>query len=957
MALRGGARRPGASDKNPNAASGFPNLPTCRKARALFHPGLPCPWRKTIAKSTTDQPSLVSQPEERCADKTGGFGRLLADELLPFVVRPGQYLGNEWGAARRPWQGALVRLALAFPDIYELGMSNFGQRILYQIVNNIPEFLCDRAYAPQEDMEELLRRKGIPLWGWESRRPIADFDLLGFSLQYELTYTNVLNMLELAGIPLLAEERKSVFPLVFGGGPSAVNPEPMAMFLDFFIIGDGEEAVPAVMRVVRAFKERQGREGGDRQDLLAELAASVPGVYVPRFYEHVAGSPVVRPTGNLPERVIRQVCPLNDENQPTGSLVPYLSLVHDRQVLEVRRGCDRGCRFCQPGYTFLPVRERSADDLVRLSKEALDKSGHNEYSMLSLCVSDYTALTEATRALNLEHRERRASMSFPSQRADRMNFDIAEELKTVRKSGITLAPEAGSERLRKVINKGLNHEQIISAITTAYQSGWTSVKLYFMLGLPTERDEDLKGIVDILKEGTEKCRALKRADPGRYRRLIEFTCTLSNFVPKPFTPFQWFGQIAPCETSRRQNVLRSYLKESGLRNVTLNFTDPFVSLLEAVISRGDRQVGALIATAFRLGAKFDAWEEKLNREVWLEASRQCGLDLEEMACRDRPVGSRQPWDIVHAGLMDWWLVNEWKKATAVDETAPCTENTCHACGICTELDTTHLLAAPKSETRNPFVKGVASTKDDQHPSLFFMKPPPPVKDEAVTKIRFQFSKVGELRFISHLDLQHLWQRAARRASIAVAFSEGFNPSPKIALAVPLPLFQEGLAEVGEIELSESISADEFIARINAQLPEEVRVTRAKIVEKRTGKASVSLNTVVGRAFYRATASPGPIKFVPGEIKERVAGILAAPSLEITATDKAGKEAARDIRSGIFTMRVLHEAPFTLELELAAGPRQHVKPGELLSVVSPEVLWHVVRTGLATPERVPLFDLP
>ncbi|MBX9720942.1 MAG: TIGR03960 family B12-binding radical SAM protein, partial [Candidatus Obscuribacterales bacterium] len=488
------------------------------------------------------------------------ISRTLTDDLLLNVERPGQYLGNEWGAFRKPFDKCQVHLCLAFPDLYELGMSNFGLRILYELINKAPDLMCDRTYAPGRDMEALMRKRDFPLWAWESREALTNFELVGFSLQYELTYTNVLNMLQLAGIEIDACQRESVFPLIFGGGPSAVNPEPMARFMDFFIIGDGERAVIEVMNCIAEFK-KSGQAGKDARKQLLRQLAKIDGVYVPSLYEETPESPYVMPKEEgLPLRVLRQVSQLTDANQPAGGLVPYLSLVHDRQVLEVRRGCDRGCRFCQPGYTFLPVRERSADDLLRISKEAIKNTGYEEYSMLSLCVSDYTSLHESVRSLNQFHSAQRTSMSFPSQRADRMNMEVAEELKSVRKSGITLAPEAGTERLRAVINKGLKHEQIISAIESAYRSGWSSVKLYYMIGLPTELDEDLDGIVNTLKEASELCRKIKReGDPSVFNRAIEFTCTISNFVPKPFTPFQWYGQPTPSEFTRKQNYLRDRL--------------------------------------------------------------------------------------------------------------------------------------------------------------------------------------------------------------------------------------------------------------------------------------------------------------------------------------------------------------------------------------------------------------
>lgn len=910
---------------------------------------------------------------------------MLTDELLGKVLRPGQYLGNEWGARRKSFETAQARLVLAFPDLYELGMSNFGLKILYQLINEDPRFMADRTYAPAEDMEKLLRDRNLPLWAWESRMPIGDFDLVGFSLQYELTYTNVLNMLDLARIPVKAADRENLLPLVFGGGPSAVNPEPMSEFMDFFIIGDGEVALPSVLSEIAAFKAEHAGTTGDtralRLELLARLATRVSGVYVPALYEVSPESPVPKPVdvrailhdeqAVLPARVLRQTVPLSNENQPTASIVPYLSLVHDREVLEVRRGCDRGCRFCQPGYTFLPVRERSADDLLELSKQALGNSGHQEYSMLSLCVSDYTSLHESVRALNAEHSARRASLSFPSQRADRMNLDVAEELKAVRKSGITLAPEAGTERLRKVINKGLSHEQIISAIEAAYQSGWSAVKLYFMCCLPTETDEDLVGIVDILKEASMKCRAIRRAEPTKHKKDMEFTCTISNFVPKPFTPFQWFGQVNPRETARKHQVLRNALRDARLRNVQLNVTEPQISLLEAAISRGDRKMCAIIYDAWRSGCTFDAWDEKFQPQRWHEVAKQHGEDIEALSCNDREVGGAQCWDVVHIGLHTWWLVKEWEKALTQSETAPCTENLCHACGVCTELDATHLLAAPKPEVmkRNPFVKELAVSvqDDDSHPSLFFMAPDAAPQTATTTKIRFVFCKKGDLRFISHLDLQTLFQRAARRGSLNLAYSQGFNPQPKLALAAALPLFHESEGEVGEVDLAEAITSDEFRSRINEQLPPEVQVLAARELPQKTASLSSLLHSAKCSATLlrlEQLCGASDADAIAQHVQKRIDEMIACDQL-ISNPDSVAQpgpkpETPRDIRAGVHSLRITQQSPLTLEFEIAHGQKMHVKPSELLGLIQPpdsvpQFDWRITRRQLSSESGDSLFN--
>jgi radical SAM-linked protein len=964
------------------------------------------------------------------------ISRLLVDELLPLVFKPGQYLGNEWGARRKPFASCDVRLALAFPDMYELGMSNFGLKILYQLVNDFEGLLVDRTYAPGSDLEALMREHRVPLFGFESKEAVANFELLGFSLQYELTYTNVLNMLDLAGLSVKSEGRRELFPLVFGGGPSAVNPEPMALFMDFFIIGDGEIAVPAVMNLIRRFKAnlvQQNKELGSgnfnqglnaafspeqikalRLWLLLELAATVGGVYVPALYESTGAesqglqnlqqdnNPVVSPvdvnalvsslvallpqfevelnqlrTAVLPRRVLRQVAPLNESNQPTRNLVPYLALVHDRETLEVRRGCDRGCRFCQPGYTFLPVRERSAGELVELSKQALANSGHEEYSLLSLCVSDYTSLHESVRALNREHSAARASLSFPSQRADRMNLDLAEELKQVRKSGITLAPEAGTEKLRAVINKGLSHAQIINAIESAYKAGWQSVKLYFMCCLPFEDDSDLDGIIEILKEADRHCQVVRRGNPEKYKRSIEMTCTISNFVPKPFTPFQWFAQVTPEETLRKQKYLKARLRESGLRKVTLNVTEPQISLLEAVISRGDRQTGELIYRAWQDGAVFDAWDDRFRPVLWHNSAQSLGYTLEQMACTPREPGSKQAFDIVHIGLHDWWLLREWEKATREVETAACTENTCHACGICTELETNHILANPSVEAmkKNPFVKELNANDSDEesHPSLFFVAPPVPSVEPTNTRLRFTFTKVGDLRFIGHLDMQNLLIRAARRAALKIAHTQGFNPSPKISLACPLPLFQEGLRELAEIELTEEMTCEELKLRLNAQLPAEVQIIDCQLVPPPGphAPAAPSVASLVRAARYRAVLLPLPGNCRPlptasadlaAELESAVKAVMESEHLYAQGQDadlnQSKKNAqGKDIRPGIYSVRLLSDSSENqglpiIEFEIATGSQGHIKPTDVLGQISVrcpalKLNWRITRLELLT----------
>jgi radical SAM-linked protein len=496
-----------------------------------------------------------------------------------------------------------------------------------------------------------------------------------------------------------------------------------------------------------------------------------------------------------------------------------------------------------------------------------------------------------------------------------------------------------------------------------------------MIGLPTEEDADLQGIIDILKEATDLCRKIKReSEKGVYGSDIDFTCTISNFVPKPFTPFQWFGQNSPEEFSRKQKLLRQMLREARLNNVQLNATEPQTSLLEAVISRGDRKIGKLIHTAWTKGAVFDAWDDRLKPELWWQAAAELQIDLIKEASADREVGSDQPWDVVNVGLANWWLVNEWKKAMAVKETAPCSENTCHACGICTDLDTTHVLANPPEIVlgKNPFVKAVEKKAEPEtHPSLAFEKTPAAPPNQTMTKLLFEFSKTGELKFISHLDLQHLLARAARRARMNVSYSEGFNPGPKLGLALSLSLYLEGLAEVGEIELADAIEPEEFVIRLNEQLPPEVRITRALKIDKSRPATAVH----IGRAVYRAQLNGTEVE--PEKLSEKITAILSQENLFVETQPKERKNnkrrskghnarkdqaqaqpavSQRDIRPGIYSLAVAGgKTPATIEMELAHGPKLHVKPSDVLGFVEPSGQWRLVRVALLTEEGIPLFE--
>ncbi len=871
----------------------------------------------------------------------------LVNNLLLKVQKPGQYLGIEWGhlienettkrrdgkGAKKRWSDVKVRTALIYPDLYELGMANFGTKILYQIVNSHSDYLCDRAYAPMQDMEALLRKENISLWGWESFKPLGDFELLGFSLSYELSYTNVLNILELSKLNILSKERNEIFPLVFAGGPAAFNPEPMAEFFDFFIVGDGEEVIIEILDLVKNVRANQSVCPKDQ--LLLKLA-QIPGVYVPKFYTPDPNENYLPKSvqSSLPEKIVKRVVDLSDKNQPTSGPVPYLSSVQDRQTIEIRRGCDRGCRFCQPGYVYLPVRERTPEDLVKLSTEALKNTGYDEYSLLSLSASDYTRLHEAAISLNSAHSSKGISLSMPSQRADRFDMEIANELNTVRKSGITLAPEAGTERLREVINKGLKEVEIKRAIENVYDSGFHHVKLYFMIGLPTETTDDLDGIINLLKWASDLSRI-------KNKRPIEITCTISTFVPKAFTPFQWYSQNSVSEFQQKINYLKQKVRDYRLRTVKLNCTDPKIALLEAVMSRGDRRVSKLIYGAYKKGAKFDAWDECLKMDTWHEAAKECGLDLNYEATKYRAISSVNPWDVIDTGLLNKFLVDEITKALNVVETSPCTENTCHACGVCFELGVLNVVTTDKSKN-NKFVKEIEKENEPvsgrggetaNRKTGDKLKFELPVK--SVQKVEIIHSKLSDLRFISHLDVSRLFERAMRRADLPISFTEGFNPRPKMQWLMPLPLYYESGYELMHLELSDYVEDSDLQIRLNQQLPPEFQLISAKTVDFKQKLGDVNNIKVLYKIL---TCNPHMWEKYICELRSLIESFLAQKFLILKVLknkqdNKNKSEKQLDIRSQVEGIKIISESPLELELILSGNTRAEM----VLDQITPKEL--------------------
>ena len=592
--------------------------------------------------------------------------------ILPQVQKPARYVGGEYNQIVKDKRDVDVRVAFCFPDTYEIGMSNIGMRILYGLMNELPGVWCERVFAPWGDMEEKMRENAIPLYALESHDPVKAFDLIAFTIGYEMSYTNILNMLELSCVPLLAKDREGLENIVFAGGVCAVNPEPLADFIDFFSLGEGEDITKEIIDCYREAK----KDGCSKQDFLLRVS-EIPGVYVPSFYEHTYNPDgtiaAITPLHGAPEKVTKRIVQdLDAAYFPAKTIVPSTEIVHDRTNLEVFRGCIRGCRFCQAGFCYRPVRARSADVLCKQAIEALEDSGNSEITMASLSTSDYRHLPELADKLLTYCEPRKINLSLPSLRADNFSRELMLKVQKVRKSGLTFAPEAGSQRLRDAINKNVTEHEILETCATAFSGGWNSVKLYFMLGLPTETDEDVAEIAELVN----KIVCCWRQNASNKKRRLSINLATAFFVPKPFTPFQWEKQITPEEYLRRVHLLQSCLTARG---VDYRYHESDLSRLEAVLARGDRRLGKVLLRAHELGCKLDGWDEYFRNDLWMQAFSDCGIDPDFYTTRGFAEDEILPWQTIDVGVTKRFFLRE--RALAYQSvTTPDCRTSCAGCG-------------------------------------------------------------------------------------------------------------------------------------------------------------------------------------------------------------------------------------------------------------------------------------
>jgi radical SAM family uncharacterized protein/radical SAM-linked protein len=899
------------------------------------------------------------------------------ESFIHRVQKPGRYLGGEYRSIVKSWDDTPIRVALAFPDAYEIGMSHLGLKILYGALNRAPDILAERVFAPWIDMEAELRQRGLPLVSLENARPLAEFDCIGFSLQYELTFTNVLNMLDLAGLPIRSAGRTLDQPLIVAGGPVAMQPEPLAPFIDCFLIGDGEAHFP---RFLRRYKELKG-QGIERLDALAELTR-LGGVYCPALYdteiEPLTGVEVVKGPNRpgVPERVTRVIVEkIDDYPFPISSPVPSTEAVFDRYSMEISRGCTEGCRFCQAGMIYRPVRERSPEKVVETLLGAVKDSGYDEVSLTSLSTADYSSIAPLVTKLMDSLKKEKVALSVSSLRAYGLPDELLDAISGVRNTSLTFAPEAGTQRMRDVITKNISEEDMEKSAHGVFSRGWKRVKLYFMIGLPTEEEEDVRGIARTAR------RYLEIADHYHRGRGCEVTASVSSFVPKPHTPFQWAQMNDIAQIKAKQDILMDLTRGQRVR---LKWHEPQISHVEAFMARGDRRMASLVEYAFRNGCRFDGWGEQLKFEVWMQGLDALGIDRQAYL-RTMPVDARLPWDHIDVGITADFLRKEYRKALADRLSPPCGKPyrwrsyattsaaaaaekpklVCYQCGIACDMTRMH-------EERIEHLVGIESLGPPE-PAPLAPVPAAPVDLEGIrdrnslprtrieneTKLRYRlrFSKLGRQRFISHLDVVRLLPRIFRRAEVSLAYSRGFHPKPIMVFSPAMPLGWGSRGEYVDVVLAEDIDPVDLIDRLNRAAPEGVWFLAAT----RLGANDPALSRVIQAADYEIAIGDG----ADLEAARERAALIAAGGPLVIRRESDGGPREIDIAKAISSVEVVGTPgaepgaePAALRLRLHLNGGLTARPGEVFQWITGQAcapqdvvriaLWRIDGVGTASP---------
>ena len=810
-------------------------------------------------------------------------------DILATIEQPSRYLGTETNVIRKDHHRVDMSIALAFPDLYDIGTSHFGMQILYHILNQRDDVAAERVFAPGIDMQALIKSQGRALTTLETGRPLREFDLIGFSLLYELNYTNVLSMLDLARIPFMSNQRDENYPLIIAGGPCTCNPEPVADFFDAMVIGDGERVV---IEMVDCWKTWRRSHQKSKRSLL-ERWSEIEGVYIPQFFTpdfDASGRQFLKPVYSNYTSVRRSVVPdLDKEAFPEKPIVPFGRPVHDRLRLEVARGCTRGCRFCQAGMIYRPVRERSPNTLLEQTDQSLIQTGYEDISLLSLSTGDYGCIEGLMKALMERCATDHIAVSLPSLRAGTLTPELMRTIKKVRKTGFTIAPEAGSQRLRNVINKNISEEEIVETVENAFALGWQVIKLYFMIGLPTETDGDIDAIANLVN----LMRKLKK--PAR--RKGQINVSVATFIPKPHTPFQWVGQIPLDEARQIIKQLQFNLNKPGIR---YKWQPPEVSQIEGLWARGDRRLGRLLVNAFRLGCRFDGWTDHFDHKRWQKACHATEVDIDTYTGQCREPSEPLPWDHIDTGVSKEYLVNDYRKALAGELTDDCRFKDCNLCGVC------------DFEKIAPVIFSQCDT--DQRVKLT-----PSGHDQQIfRKHMLTFSKTGPARFLGHLELASTFVRAFRRANVRLKYSEGFHPKPKLNFLDALPVGMESLKEFLVINDSGDVSSAEIVSRLNHHLPEGLKVIN--IADLTKGKVKFKAFTTTYRVLSNNSV------FHRNQIKLN----LEKKEWITTKTNRKGKSRQIDLRPAVLDLIWVSSSELKMTLRTLLG--QVVRPNEIVSYI-------------------------